>query len=104
MATYRFSMNDFPNASTTATRSSPPATPVAIPATVTTSSGFSRSTNPTITITTPTSTNQCMAGGVGGEARGLGGAAFKVPLRLTVATIYASVTFPHVQPDPGDER
>src|SRR2546423_8873711 len=46
-------MNAFPNAATTSSGPSPPAIPVARPATVTTNSGFIPSTNPTTTMTIP---------------------------------------------------
>src|SRR6185436_6204359 len=50
-------MNALPNAATTSSGPSPPAIPVASPATVTTSSGLIRSTNPTTTMTIPISEN-----------------------------------------------
>ena len=56
MATYRLSVNAFPNAAITSCRSRPLANPVATPATVTTRSGFNRMANPTITISTPIKT------------------------------------------------
>src|SRR4051812_31760213 len=55
IATYRLVMNALPNAATTASGPRPPAIPVARPATVTTSSGFIRRTNPTTTMTMPMS-------------------------------------------------
>jgi hypothetical protein len=48
-------MKALPNAATTASGPSPDAIPVASPATVTTSNGFTRRTNPMTTITTPIS-------------------------------------------------
>src|SRR6476646_2814626 len=50
-------MNAFPNAAMTSSGPSPPAIPVASPATVTTRSGFILRTKPTTTITTPINEN-----------------------------------------------
>jgi hypothetical protein len=52
-ATERLSMNALPNALTTSTNACPAAKPVAIAAAATTSSGLSRSANPTMTMRIP---------------------------------------------------
>src|SRR6266446_8214598 len=53
----RLSLKALPNAEITATRSSPPASPVTMAAAATTSSGLIRAANPATTTSTPTSVN-----------------------------------------------